>query len=131
MVQNVASNSSIASVSGFNPLAGAEQYPSDRRVRGDVRTSGQKRRHLHGEQAQNALDRLDRYIIRDARVEQTASLAAIQIQAAPSLRAPASSRTIARRLAEGRLVSRCPLRVLLMIPTHRYLHLEWHDGIGL
>lgn len=69
--------------------------------------------------------REDRHIIRHARVEPTASLAAIQTQAAPSLRAPVSSRTIARRLAEGHLVSRRPLRVLPMTPTHRRLRLEW------
>ncbi|GFW17763.1 HTH_Tnp_Tc3_2 domain-containing protein [Trichonephila clavipes] len=77
--------------------------------------------------------REDRHIIRHARVELTASLAAVRTLAAASLRAHVSSRTIARRQAEGHLVSRGPLRVLLMIPTHRCLRLEWyaHDRIGL
>ncbi|GFV25791.1 transposable element Tcb2 transposase [Trichonephila clavipes] len=48
--------------------------------------------------------REDRHIIRQARVERTASLATVQTQAAPSIQAPVSSRTIARRLAEGHLV---------------------------
>ncbi|GFT97039.1 transposable element Tcb2 transposase [Trichonephila clavipes] len=55
----------------------------------------------------------------------TASSAAIQTQIAPSLGAPVSSRTIRRRLAEGHLASRRPLRVLPLTPTHRRLHLEW------
>ncbi|GFV60930.1 transposable element Tcb2 transposase [Trichonephila clavipes] len=40
------------------------------------------------------------------------------------LGAPVSSRTIAKRLAEGPLVSRGALRVLPMTPTHRHLHLQ-------
>ncbi|GFS86897.1 transposable element Tcb2 transposase [Trichonephila clavipes] len=69
--------------------------------------------------------REDRHIIRYAHVEPTSTLAAIWTQAAPSLRTPVSSCAIARHLAEGHLVSRCPLRVLPMTPTHRRLHLEW------
>ncbi|GFT56688.1 transposable element Tcb2 transposase [Trichonephila clavipes] len=65
------------------------------------------------------------HIIRHAHVEPTVTLAAVQTQSAPSLRAPVSSRTIVRRLAEGDLVSRRPLRVLAMTPTHRCLRLEW------
>ncbi|GFW15353.1 uncharacterized protein TNCV_3740571 [Trichonephila clavipes] len=38
---------------------------------------------------------------------------------------PVSSRTIRRRLAEGHLGSRRPLRVLSLMPTHRRLRLEW------
>ncbi|GFY26067.1 transposable element Tcb2 transposase [Trichonephila clavipes] len=42
-----------------------------------------------------------------------------------SLGTPVSSRTIRRRLAEGHLGSRRPLRVLPLTPTHRRLRLEW------
>ncbi|GFW18412.1 uncharacterized protein TNCV_1184401 [Trichonephila clavipes] len=45
-------------------------------------------------------------------------------------RATASSRTIRRRLAEGHLRSRCPLRVLPLTPTHRRLRLEWCHARG-
>ncbi|GFX97414.1 hypothetical protein TNCV_1077851 [Trichonephila clavipes] len=38
-------------------------------------------------------------------------------------RAPVSSRTIRRSLAEGHLGSRPPLRVLPLTPTHRRFHL--------
>ncbi|GFX39573.1 HTH_Tnp_Tc3_2 domain-containing protein [Trichonephila clavipes] len=55
------------------------------------------------------------HIVRNARLQPTASSAAIQAKAAPSLGAPVSSRTIRRRLAEGHLGSRGPLRVLLPI----------------
>ncbi|GFS81631.1 HTH_Tnp_Tc3_2 domain-containing protein [Trichonephila clavipes] len=41
---------------------------------------------------------------------------AIQAHVAHSLRALVSSRTIRRRLADGHLESRCPLRVLLLTP---------------
>ncbi|GFX07485.1 transposable element Tcb2 transposase [Trichonephila clavipes] len=47
--------------------------------------------------------REDHHIERNARVQPTASSAAIQAQVAPSLGAPVSSRTIRRRLAEGHL----------------------------
>ncbi|GFW25589.1 transposable element Tcb2 transposase [Trichonephila clavipes] len=47
----------------------------------------------------------DRHIVRNARVQPTASSAAIQAQVAPSVGAPVSSRTIRRRLAEGHLGS--------------------------
>ncbi|GFX07686.1 HTH_Tnp_Tc3_2 domain-containing protein [Trichonephila clavipes] len=46
----------------------------------------------------------------------TASSAAIQTQVAPSLGAPVPSRTIRRRLAEERLGSQSPLRVLPLMP---------------
>ncbi|GFV78866.1 transposable element Tcb2 transposase [Trichonephila clavipes] len=69
--------------------------------------------------------REDRHIVRNARVQSTASSAAIQAQVAPSLGTPASSRTIRRRLADGYLGSRCPLRVLLLTLIHRRLRLEW------
>ncbi|GFV88526.1 HTH_Tnp_Tc3_2 domain-containing protein [Trichonephila clavipes] len=60
----------------------------------------------------------DHHIIQNSRVEPTASLAIVQTLAAPSLRAPVSSQTIARCLAERHLVSRQPLRVLPMTPNH-------------
>ncbi|GFX26889.1 transposable element Tcb2 transposase [Trichonephila clavipes] len=66
-----------------------------------------------------------RHIVRNARAQPTASSAAIQVHVAPSLVAPVSSRTIRRRLAEGHWESRCPLRVLTLMPTHRRLRLEW------
>ncbi|GFX36656.1 transposable element Tcb2 transposase [Trichonephila clavipes] len=56
--------------------------------------------------------REDHHIVRNARVQPTASSAAIQAQVAPSLRAPVSFRTIRRRLAEEHLGSRRPLSVL-------------------
>ncbi|GFT25193.1 transposable element Tcb2 transposase [Trichonephila clavipes] len=65
--------------------------------------------------------REDRHIIRHARVEPTASFT----QAAPSIRAPVSSRTIAMCLTDGHLISRRPSRGLPMTPTHQYLRLEW------
>ncbi|GFV66149.1 transposable element Tcb2 transposase [Trichonephila clavipes] len=69
--------------------------------------------------------REDHLIVRNADVPPTVSFTAIQAQVAPSLRAPVSSRTIRRRLAEGHLGSRRPLRVLTLKPTHRCLRLEW------
>ncbi|GFW34634.1 transposable element Tcb2 transposase [Trichonephila clavipes] len=48
----------------------------------------------------------------------TASSATLQLQVAPSLGAPVSSRTIRRCLAEEPLGSWCPLRVLPLTPTH-------------
>lgn len=74
--------------------------------------------------------REDRHIVRNARVQPTASSAAIQAQVAPSLGASVSSRTIRRRLAEGQLVSRRPLRVLPLTPTHRRLRLEFCRARG-
>ncbi|GFU11571.1 transposable element Tcb2 transposase [Trichonephila clavipes] len=68
--------------------------------------------------------REDRHIVRNARVQPTASSAAIQAQVAPSLGALVSSRTTRRCLAEGHLGSRRPLRVLPLTPTHRRLRLE-------
>ncbi|GFT09404.1 transposable element Tcb2 transposase [Trichonephila clavipes] len=74
--------------------------------------------------------REDRHIVRNARVQPTASSAAIQAQVAPSLSAPVSSRTIRRRLAEEHLGSRRPLRVLPLTSTHRQLRLEWCHARG-
>ncbi|PRD20690.1 UNVERIFIED_CONTAM: hypothetical protein NCL1_53865 [Trichonephila clavipes] len=47
--------------------------------------------------------RADNHIVRNARVQLTASSSVIQVQVAPSRRGPVSSRTIQRRLAEGYL----------------------------
>ncbi|GFU87826.1 transposable element Tcb2 transposase [Trichonephila clavipes] len=68
--------------------------------------------------------------LRNARVQPTASSAAIQAQVAPSLGVPVSSRIIRRSLAEGHLRSRCPLRVLSLTLTHRRLRLEWCRARG-
>ncbi|GFV10348.1 transposable element Tcb1 transposase [Trichonephila clavipes] len=46
------------------------------------------------------------------------------------IRAPVSSRTIRRCLAERHLRSRCPLRLRPLTPTHRCLHLEWSHAQG-
>ncbi|GFV41197.1 transposable element Tcb2 transposase [Trichonephila clavipes] len=67
----------------------------------------------------------DRHILRYARLKSTASLVAVQTQAAPSLRAHVFSRTITRHMAEGHVVSLRPLRVLPTTSTHRRLHLQW------
>ncbi|GFX42444.1 transposable element Tcb2 transposase [Trichonephila clavipes] len=69
--------------------------------------------------------REDHHIVRNARVQPTASSAAIQAQVAPTLEVPVPFRTIRRRLAEVHLGSRCPLRVLPLTPTHRRLRWEW------
>ncbi|GFW54719.1 HTH_Tnp_Tc3_2 domain-containing protein [Trichonephila clavipes] len=74
--------------------------------------------------------RENHHIARNARVQPTASSAAIQAQIASSLGAPVSSRTIRRRLAEGHLGSRRPLRVLPLTPNHRCLRLEWCRARG-
>ncbi|GFU08164.1 transposable element Tcb2 transposase [Trichonephila clavipes] len=66
----------------------------------------------------------DRHIVRNARVQPTASSNAIQAQVALSVGAPVSSRTKRKCLAEGHLGSRRPLRVLPLTPTHRCLGLE-------
>ncbi|GFV35240.1 HTH_Tnp_Tc3_2 domain-containing protein [Trichonephila clavipes] len=58
-----------------------------------------------------------RHIMRNARVQPTASSVAIQAQVAPSLGAHVSSRTIRRRLTEGHLGSWRPLRALPLTPT--------------
>ncbi|GFX77978.1 transposable element Tcb2 transposase [Trichonephila clavipes] len=69
--------------------------------------------------------RKDHHIVRNARVQPTASSAAIQAQVAPLLGAPVSFQTIRRRLGEGHFGSRRALRVLPLTPTHRCLRLEW------
>ncbi|GFS92881.1 transposable element Tcb2 transposase [Trichonephila clavipes] len=72
--------------------------------------------------------REDHPIVRNARVQPSASSTAIQVQVEPSLGTPVSSRIIRRRLAEGHLGSRCPLRGLPLTPTLRRLHLEWYHA---
>ncbi|GFX66008.1 transposable element Tcb2 transposase [Trichonephila clavipes] len=103
-------------------------------LRGGVGTSGSERCHLHEDQAQDARPqtshREDHHMVRNARVQPTASSAAIQAQAAPSLGTLESSRTIRRHLAEGHLGSRRPLRVLPLTSTHRRLCLEWCHARG-
>ncbi|PRD25283.1 UNVERIFIED_CONTAM: hypothetical protein NCL1_41353 [Trichonephila clavipes] len=74
--------------------------------------------------------REDRHIVRNARVQPTASSAAIQEQVAPSMGAHMSSQTIRRRQAEGHLGWRRPLRVLQLTPIHRRLRLEWCRARG-
>ncbi|GFW98192.1 transposable element Tcb2 transposase [Trichonephila clavipes] len=69
--------------------------------------------------------REDHPIVRNARVQLTASSVAIQAQVAPSLGSPVSSRTIRRHLAEGHLGSWRLIRVLPLTPTHRRLRLKW------
>ncbi|GFU35698.1 transposable element Tcb2 transposase [Trichonephila clavipes] len=74
--------------------------------------------------------REDCHIVRNARVQPTASPAAIQAQVPPSLETPVSSRTIRRCQAEGHLGSRFQIGVLSFKPTHRRLHLEWCRARG-
>ncbi|GFX40272.1 transposable element Tcb2 transposase [Trichonephila clavipes] len=76
--------------------------------------------------------REDHHIVRNARVQPTASSTAIWAQVATSLGAPVSSRTIRRRLAKRHLGSRRLLRVLPLTPTlpHRRLRLEWCRARG-
>ncbi|GFV78238.1 HTH_Tnp_Tc3_2 domain-containing protein [Trichonephila clavipes] len=63
----------------------------------------------------------DHSIVINARVQPTASSAAIQVQVSPSVEDHVSSRTIRRRLAELNLGSRRPLRVLPLTLTYRRL----------
>ncbi|KFM75156.1 Transposable element Tcb2 transposase, partial [Stegodyphus mimosarum] len=74
--------------------------------------------------------REDFHVVRNARVQPTASSAALQAQVAPSLGASVSFQAIRRRLAEEQLVSRRPLRVLPLMPTHPRLRLEWCRARG-
>ncbi|GFY26811.1 HTH_Tnp_Tc3_2 domain-containing protein [Trichonephila clavipes] len=67
---------------------------------------------------------------KNARVQSTASSAAIQALVAFSLRASVPSRTIRMRLSEGNLGSRHPLSVLPLKPTHRRLRFEWCHARG-
>ncbi|GFU15706.1 HTH_Tnp_Tc3_2 domain-containing protein [Trichonephila clavipes] len=83
------------------------------------------------ERLQQASHWENRHIVRNARVQPTSSSAPIQVQVAPSLCAPVSSRTIRRRLAEGHLGSRNSLRVLPLTPPFgvvpRTRNLHWSE----
>ncbi|GFX98078.1 transposable element Tcb2 transposase [Trichonephila clavipes] len=61
--------------------------------------------------------REDRYIVRNARVQPTASSAADQAHLALSLEAPVSSRTVRRCLVDGHFRSGLSLRVLPLTTT--------------
>ncbi|GFU05378.1 transposable element Tcb2 transposase [Trichonephila clavipes] len=74
--------------------------------------------------------REDRHIEINARIQPTASSAAIQAQVAPLLGVPVSPRTIRRCLTVGHLGSRRPLSVLPLTLTHRRLSLEWCHARG-
>ncbi|GFU62034.1 transposable element Tcb2 transposase [Trichonephila clavipes] len=65
-----------------------------------------------------------RHIVRNARVQTTASWATIQAQVSRAFQA------IPRCLAGGHLESRYPLRGLPLTPTHRCLRLEWRHTRG-
>ncbi|GFY31105.1 transposable element Tcb2 transposase [Trichonephila clavipes] len=71
-----------------------------------------------------------RNIVRNARIQPTASSSTFQAQVAPSLGTPVSSQIIRRRLAEGHLALRRPLSVLPLTPTHRRLRLGWCRARG-
>ncbi|GFT91075.1 HTH_Tnp_Tc3_2 domain-containing protein [Trichonephila clavipes] len=75
--------------------------------------------------------RKDRHMIRNAHVQPTASSATIQAQVAPSLGNHVSPLTIQRRLAEGHMGPRRPLRVLPFKSTHRCLRLELCHTLGI
>ncbi|GFY17085.1 transposable element Tcb2 transposase [Trichonephila clavipes] len=108
------------------PIEGVELCPP-MSIKQDQRTKETSftRRSGSGRPQQTCL-REDRHIIRHARVEPTASLAAVQTYAAPSLRAPVSSWNL--EPPQGTwlkyLVSWGPLNVLPMTPSNRHLHLE-------
>ncbi|GFT63219.1 transposable element Tcb2 transposase [Trichonephila clavipes] len=68
--------------------------------------------------------REDHHIVRNARVQATASSAAIQAQVISLLEAPVSTRILRRCLAEVHLGSWHPLRELPLTPTLRRLRLE-------
>ncbi|GFU59489.1 HTH_Tnp_Tc3_2 domain-containing protein [Trichonephila clavipes] len=99
-------------------------------VKRGVGTSGSERCHLLESQAQDALDRPvieeDCHIVRNARVQPTASSAAILARVVPSLGIPCVFLNHTRCLAEGRLGS-CGalLRVLPLTPNLQRLRLEW------
>ncbi|GFV29176.1 transposable element Tcb2 transposase [Trichonephila clavipes] len=74
--------------------------------------------------------REDRCIVRNARIQPTASSAAIQAHVVPSFGVFLSSLTILRCLAEEHLGSWRPLRVLPLTPNHPRLHLQWCHARG-
>ncbi|GFX53129.1 transposable element Tcb2 transposase [Trichonephila clavipes] len=87
-------------------------------------------RRQGSERSRQTSRREDHSIVGNTRVQPTASSAAIQAQVAPSVRAPVSSRTIRRSLAEGHLGSRHSLHVLPLTPTHRRILLQWCHARG-
>ncbi|GFU79243.1 transposable element Tcb2 transposase [Trichonephila clavipes] len=106
------------------------------RLQRGVGTSGSDRCPLHDISRTRTrtplIDQLQEHhkIVRNTRLQSTASSTAIQAQVASALEAPVSSRTIRKRLAEGHLGSRFPLRVVPLTPTHRHLRLEWCRARG-
>ncbi|GFV44181.1 transposable element Tcb2 transposase [Trichonephila clavipes] len=74
--------------------------------------------------------REDHHLVRNSRVQPSASSAKIQDQVAPSLGIPVSSRIIRRCQAEGHLETQCLLRVMPLTPIHRLLRLEWCHARG-
>ncbi|GFU24177.1 transposable element Tcb2 transposase [Trichonephila clavipes] len=72
--------------------------------------------------------REDHHIVRNARVQPTDLSAAIQAHVAPPLGAPVSSRTIRRRLAEGHLGLRRPLRAL-SLTRGNWTAAEWNQDV--
>ncbi|GFU51116.1 transposable element Tcb2 transposase [Trichonephila clavipes] len=91
--------------------------------------------HLHEDYGQDrpqpSTDQSSRRLPHHKKCTRTTALsAAIQAQVALSLGIRVSSRTIRRRLAEGHLVSRRPLRVLLLKQTHQTLCLKWCRARG-
>ncbi|GFY07808.1 transposable element Tcb2 transposase [Trichonephila clavipes] len=74
--------------------------------------------------------REDSHIVRNARMQPTASSVAFEAHVTPSLGAHVSSGTIRRRLGEGHLGLWRPLRVLFLTPTHRRLRLKWCHARG-
>ncbi|GFU36411.1 transposable element Tcb2 transposase [Trichonephila clavipes] len=67
----------------------------------------------------------DHRLVRNARVQPTASSASVQAQVAPPLGAPGSRRTVRRRPAEGHL----GLRVLPLAPLTTKLGPEWNQVV--
>ncbi|GFW61492.1 uncharacterized protein TNCV_347401 [Trichonephila clavipes] len=92
-----------------------------------------ERCHLREDQAQDALDRP--VVEKTAQRKKCTRTANCFIGRQPGAgstftRTPVSSRTVRRRLAEGYLGSRRPLRVLYLTPTRRRLRLEWCRARG-
>ncbi|GFY27032.1 transposable element Tcb2 transposase [Trichonephila clavipes] len=94
-----------------------------------IREKSFTRRPGSGRTCQNS-HREDHHIVRNIRIQPTASSATIQTHLASLLGTHVSSRTIRWRLAEGHLGSRRQLRVLSLTPTHRHHHLGWYHARG-
>ncbi|GFW63548.1 transposable element Tcb2 transposase [Trichonephila clavipes] len=67
--------------------------------------------------------REDRHIVRNTR--SNCSIGRLPGTGSTFTRAPVSSRTIRRHLAEGNFRSWCPFRLLPLTPTHQRLRLKW------